>query len=340
MEKQYTTPYFMIAEGCNLNCSYCYEYKKTPSFMSIETFDKALEYMQKNYNISKNIVLFGGEPTLNTEVLNHALKTVDPELDIILITNGVSVTDETLGLIKKRGNVSIQVSLDGTFTTMYERIGDNYELFNRIIENAKRYKAALEDNGYMAFHSTITKSTIGSIYENIMFLLNLNITHWINTTTDFNGLWDEQDYFLYETQYMMVADYIAKNPIQGQIRTLECTESATKYQYGCPAGIQNLFITANGDIYPCSRFYSNFKDTSKMGTIYQDGPVDDSFFTALDYNKTKCGSCEINSCIRCYAANLELNNSILDVNPSHCGMSKLNIKIGEYFKKLEDKKND
>ena len=338
MEQKYTTPYFMIAEGCNLNCTYCYEHKKVPNNMTVEVFDKAMEYMQKNYVISRNIVLFGGEPTLNEEVINHALKTVDPITEIILITNGVHVTDQTLELIKSRGNVSVQVSLDGTFTTMHERIGDNYSLFEKIIHNSRRYADAVKDNGAMAFHSTKTKNTVGNIYENIMFLLSLKITHWINTTTDFNSPWDEQDLFLYETQFMMLADHISKNPIQGQIKTLECTESPTKYQDGSTAGIKNLMDTSVGEIYPCSRFYSSHKETTKMGDIYQEGPVDESFFQALNYNKTKSGQCKINSCIRCYAANLELNQDILAVNESHCGMSKLNLKLGEYHRKLEDKK--
>lgn len=330
MMKPYMSPYFMLAEGCNLKCSYCYEYKKKKKLMTKEVFDQGLNYMKKHFDVS-SIVLFGGEPTLNEEVLNHALTSTDESLEIVLITNGVHVSDTTLDLISKRKNVSVQVSLDGTFTTMYERIQDNEALFNQIIENAYKYRDALEkSNGMMSFHTTVTKSNIGSLYENVMFLLGLNITHWINSTTDFSAQWTKQDYFLYETQFMMISDYIKENPIQGQVRSLHCQEVDSKYQYGCPAGVACSLINAEGDIYPCSRLYTNFGEQFLLGNIFNEKTIDNKLFSDLDYNQTKCGQCEINNCIRCYASNLELYGELLKVNPCHCGMSKLNLKVSKY----------
>ena len=72
--------YLMMTNRCNMNCSYCYErefFKDNLKDISEETAKRAIDFLVENHkkgnkarpNEDINICYFGGEPTLNWEVL-------------------------------------------------------------------------------------------------------------------------------------------------------------------------------------------------------------------------------------------------------------------------------
>jgi sulfatase maturation enzyme AslB (radical SAM superfamily) len=80
-----------ITNVCNRKCLYCFasdtqtEYGKT--FMSEETFDKALDYLKRSE--IKQVRLLGGEPTLHPHFIKFVLKALKSDFDIMLFTNGL-----------------------------------------------------------------------------------------------------------------------------------------------------------------------------------------------------------------------------------------------------------
>lgn len=119
--------YFILTTACNFRCKYCYlsslvDYN--PRIMSIDTAKKTLDYF---YNYIKEvndevpkIVLYGGEPLLNKEVMRFIIKEVRkkikenkiPFTNIILITNS-SLLDKATAEFLKNNQVLVALSLDG-----------------------------------------------------------------------------------------------------------------------------------------------------------------------------------------------------------------------------------
>lgn len=123
--------YFILAESCNLSCSYCFE--KAPSnktvskIMKIEVAEKSLlffERMLANYPATeeeKEIIFYGGEPLLNYDVLMFLLKEIKnrkssdslwKKVNISLVTNGTLLTEEMAKKFKEYG-LSLSISVDG-----------------------------------------------------------------------------------------------------------------------------------------------------------------------------------------------------------------------------------
>lgn len=125
--------YLLLSDACNIRCRYCYFLAPMPSGyrfsrMKRETAIKALDLFSQcvKRSISKghpeqHIVIYGGEPTLNKEVLLEALRYIDelkakellPEkLPVTLNTNGILLDEKILTQCKITGAV-VAISIDG-----------------------------------------------------------------------------------------------------------------------------------------------------------------------------------------------------------------------------------
>jgi uncharacterized protein len=122
--------YFILTEDCNFNCSYCYVKGEMPKghknlIMNLETARAGVEtfarLVDKTENDRKMIILYGGEPLLNTEALKEIVLCTEqcktsgslPEnTQILLLTNG-SLLDEKIASFLGQHKVQVSVSLDG-----------------------------------------------------------------------------------------------------------------------------------------------------------------------------------------------------------------------------------
>lgn len=112
-----------VTEQCNLNCSYCiyskeypYERDETPKTMSFETAKKAIDEMIPQSNGNMLIGFYGGEPTLNMNlirmVMNYARTNFPSEnLTFSMTTNFVNVEKYIPEVVDN--NMYVNVSLDG-----------------------------------------------------------------------------------------------------------------------------------------------------------------------------------------------------------------------------------
>ena len=76
----------IITESCNLKCPYCFQKEHPKKFMSLDTFKNIIDSADDNCN--KNIILFGGEPTLNKDFIKMAIYAHNYGYNISIITNG------------------------------------------------------------------------------------------------------------------------------------------------------------------------------------------------------------------------------------------------------------
>ncbi|WP_084813546.1 radical SAM/SPASM domain-containing protein [Desulfogranum japonicum] len=106
----------MLTNRCNLSCAYCYHGEQdTPTDMSLDTLDKALDLATKSGNKGFHVQLTGGEATLVPHLIAQASEKVrglDHSCTISLQTNATRLNPELVELIKKY-SIDIGVSLDG-----------------------------------------------------------------------------------------------------------------------------------------------------------------------------------------------------------------------------------
>ena len=125
--------YLLLSDACNIRCRYCYFLAPMPhgyrfSLMKKETAIKALDLFARCVKKSvvkghpeQHVVIYGGEPTLNKEVLLEALRYINElkeneflpkTVSVTVNTNGILLDEEILTQCKKTGAV-VAISIDG-----------------------------------------------------------------------------------------------------------------------------------------------------------------------------------------------------------------------------------
>jgi len=123
------THILFITNQCNLACEYCYEqqerHKTKPFFVSDEEIDVLIHSINKSSDQHHCVVLFGGEPLLKPDLVQHVILSVlnnvkkDKMITFNLITNGIYFSDkENLekwhDFIQKHNvYISYDISFDG-----------------------------------------------------------------------------------------------------------------------------------------------------------------------------------------------------------------------------------
>ena len=125
--------YLLLSDSCNLRCKYCYflaniQSNHNYSLMTTDVAKNAIDMFARSVHKSiakghkdQQIVLYGGEPTLNKETLLFALdyivkakrdKELPKSLSIIINTNGILLDEDIINSAKK-SEATIAISIDG-----------------------------------------------------------------------------------------------------------------------------------------------------------------------------------------------------------------------------------
>ncbi len=176
--------YMIITTACNFRCKYCYlsslvDHK--PRVMSLETSKRALNYF---YNYIKKVkdeppklVLYGGEPLLNTEVMKFVIEDVRknekhkniPHVSLILITNG-SLLDKGITKFLKRNKILVAVSLDGP-----KNINDSNRVYKSgkgtYDDTIKSIKLLLDEGLNPTISCTVNNNNVGKLTKVIPWMV-------------------------------------------------------------------------------------------------------------------------------------------------------------------------
>ncbi len=125
--------YLLLSDACNIRCRYCYFLANMPkgykfsvmeektAIAAIDMFARSVKKSVLDGHRDQQIVIYGGEPTLNKPVLLAALKYIDflklsgslPKTTSVTInTNGILLDEEVLIQCKESGAI-VAISIDG-----------------------------------------------------------------------------------------------------------------------------------------------------------------------------------------------------------------------------------
>ena len=247
-----------ITDKCNLNCQYCYANDGSHmKDMGLSEFKYILDKLDKAGILS--IILTGGEPLLHpniNEILDYSIRK---KITVLLLTN-LSMID-TLDLeLLKTPYFAFQISLNGVWDNERQ---NNKELMKTV-------------NNYMKIKELKIPIIVTIVIDNVKinleslfkFLENYEITSVrfgllinLGRNKQTEGI---NNYIKYvqEATYK-IAEYKKQHPNLFFTVQTEYVEYMDPYiarrAVLCEAGISELFVDKNGDVFPCPLFKS-FKD--------------------------------------------------------------------------------
>jgi len=150
-----TILYLMMAQHCNLFCSYCpipgIARAKGNSLLSINNAIAGINLWFEHIKSIKQqnpyyLIFYGGEPLLNFPVIEEVLEYLSnaksqmvlPEINLMIVTNGLLLTRKIMELFKKN-KVTVSVGIDGfdLHSNMTRQNGLKTDVSNQLISKIK-----------------------------------------------------------------------------------------------------------------------------------------------------------------------------------------------------------
>ena len=309
---------FVLTLRCNQNCVYCQASSCNEDCSSVtmskHTMKKSVDLMFKSPSPYLTMEFQGGEPSLEPKLLRYGIelaeeinKTEQREINYVLCTNCVDLTDEVMDICKQY-KVMISSSLDGPAFLHNTNRGkkDSYE---RVVAGFERARSIL---GHDQVSALMTTSELALNYPieivdeyrrlgfRSIFVRTLNPYGLATTNPDWSVYTDRFIDF-----YKTALDYIIELNKQGtffieEYAAIILKKMITPYTTGfvdlqSPAGIINSVLVYNYDGYVYasdeSRMLAEFNDfTFRLGHI--DEPYENIVYGRAAKNAAKYWSNE------------------------------------------------
>ena len=347
-----------VADRCNLKCSYCYANEGTynnpkKSIMTQQDFQSINQILwDLNANGIDSIHFFGGEPLLAyndifnfCNAISEDCKRKDMPLPKFSITtNGTLLTDTVVKRLKEF-DFSVCVSLDGP-----QNIHDASRIyksgqgsFEQVMDGIRKL---CHNNVTLAIEATIvcdlfTAWNKDQLYDYFNFFVQTgaNLIGFFPDINDENaGHGQERKLHTIENFYNAMVDFYfehlldenASIPLFANVYSVLLSLLSTTTGGICKAGIASIYITPNGDIFPCQAYYAS--KNRYMGNISNM----DNFWlthhiTTLDYPNRFSKVCD--NCMfyrycgaKCPGSNLLMTDDERGITTIRCESSKILIK--------------
>ncbi len=324
-----------ITEGCNLRCIHCRNNltNKTPSKeLSAEQIKDILKTSKERFKNFEQLFIGGGEPLTKKqkvfEIIDYCSKL---GLKCSLNTNATLITEEDLPHLKKLS--AIQVSLDGACPQTHDHIRSVPGTFDKAVKNIK----LLVRNGiYVCVRMTLFELNYDEVFDLLDLCRKWGVSSfsWFRVLPAGRAEYIKGTYVDPKIYYLIMKEmnrqkYISKDikivssepckiALDEPLRKKILNKSGKNSVSGCLPGYIELFISANGDVYPCTML-QNYK----LGNILEDN-IEDIWLNSPPLDslrnknnlKGKCGNCKHkNLCGGCRASALGIKGDLFQEDP-------------------------
>jgi uncharacterized protein len=314
----------LIAQTCNLKCSYCFSEAYMGShadnrLMSPATVRVAIEKVFKSVPDVPSIAFFGGEPLIGFTTIKEAVRaseeycmTRQAQIPAFTITTNGTLINQEVAEFFKAHNFSVTISLDGP-----QHINDKqrqflsgigtYDIVKKNIDLLRGAGVEIAIEAVFTDNHRNCKETIESTYE---FLLkcgarDICLTPAMGGSPDksFDGnlLADLEQSYTASTEKIMDS-WLTDSPIKMPywLDILHALMSRKGKTHFCGAGYEGITVDCAGRVYPC---YNVMSDSLYMGSIYDKKFPGEDFrrVTALMRQTSKDS---FPKCVKCWAKKL------------------------------------
>lgn len=282
--KNLNTIQLVVCNYCNLSCNYCYANEGTYNFskenMSFETAIKAIEFALDNSTNLKQIKFFGGEPSLNSTLIEEVCDFLYKEyyermqkISLIIVSNMFDIKDKFINVIDKY-NITVATSLDGPkeLNDINRITKSNLGSYDRVKQNIKKMRQIC--NQPQMIEVTITESHGNIEISDILKKLNeeFEIKKFaVCTDININDDYGNQDTAskiksVIKSIDNMLEEKFYDDKVEYLFNLLKKPSNSSKMF--CNAGFGQITIMPNGDIYPCHMYALDKENIFYQGNIY------------------------------------------------------------------------
>ncbi|TWH56700.1 radical SAM protein with 4Fe4S-binding SPASM domain [Desulfitobacterium sp. LBE] len=289
--------YIIFSTECNLRCIYCFQNGMRRSNGDL-AIDQLQTYIGELQNEIQEIVLFGGEPLLhsNIDVIASVLEQFD-YLRFIIFTNG-NFDREYLDLIDLYSYTiaGITISLDGPREIHNRRrVNPRQDSYAAIMENLLAL-AKLGVNTTVSINVDRSNAeAIHRLFDDILkfeslYNMNyiLNPVKYIQNAITYQDLFDL--YFLLKSRYPL--KIFLNNRLIDNLSSLFANKPLSRSR--CNLAKTLVLNIPEGSIFACPQ-----NADTKIGSITPQGitvnraPID-HYLSLTRYSNAKCGACDLN----------------------------------------------
>jgi len=262
---------FLVTKFCNLSCFYCYAEdilnKKDVQEFSLEELKDIVDQVYETG--CRWINILGGEPLLRDDIEELIDYMKQKGILVEMTTNGYFIK-KRISALKKIDHLAI--SLDGDKKSNDHARGE--DSFEKIV---KGVECAVQNGIKVRIHATLSKRTMAN--ESLEFLSDFCKKHNIQFNYSENGLPGiedmDPDFLLSETETLefyksykglkkaghpilssdIAVEYVDKWPLRRKttIYKKDLPNIPQDSYYPCSLGRTQCFISADGNVYPCSK---------------------------------------------------------------------------------------
>jgi radical SAM protein with 4Fe4S-binding SPASM domain len=170
-----------LTTACNLKCRHCYNYwQQTPapaSILKLEQADKLIDEILENRIF--HVILTGGEPLTNYEVLTHFMRRLQKSnVSVTMNSNLALLTPERMEELVSLGLPHILTSLNSYIPEINDEMVSRPGAFNEIVRGIR---CAVEAGVRVSVNMITTQKNKTHVYETGMLLAKLGATNMFTT---------------------------------------------------------------------------------------------------------------------------------------------------------------
>lgn len=304
---------------CNMRCKHCRAINEAKRMLPLEQIEKVFKIIEKTRDDDFRLILSGGEPFLNKDLMKILLMAKDYKINSIVITTNASlITDQILKQLNDLNFdfLCIQVSLDSLQKEKHDEFRGYSGAFEKcldVIEKIKKY-----DNIYSSIRMTITSETLSEVDNMIDFALDKGVKIiGIGSVIPFGNA-SKGDLCLSPSDKKKFMEILTKRHIELKGKIDVTSEDPLKFlvknspwKYvdedieidecffgGCTAGITTFNVGSDGSITPCAMLeetilnVNDYDDIDKLIEDYANNNIIKNLFSR-NFNGP-CGSCKNN----------------------------------------------
>ncbi|MDD7473738.1 MAG: radical SAM protein [Bdellovibrionota bacterium] len=274
-----------VTGSCNISCKHCYNFWRGNQFdecylnesylknMTVDTVVKLFREIVK-FKI-KNIVITGGEPLLNYNIVKFILKLAkENHVSVSMNSNLILINDDIAVELKELGLKGILTSFMGSCEKVYEAVSGVNGTFQKATDGLR----CVLNNGFnVTCNMVTTKLNVQDVFNTASFVKQLGVTKFAMTPasipancSDFSqySLIKEEVIFAYnellrvQDELNMVIDTLVPLPLCF-INNLNKFPNFIRRK--CSAGITFAMISSGGIIRPCPNTSIEFGSVLEYG---------------------------------------------------------------------------
>lgn len=321
-----------VTQNCNLRCKYCVysgsyvNRVHTNKRMNFETAKQAVDFYyehSKNVDIA-SISFYGGEPLLEFELIKRIVEYCEnkfsgKQLNLNMTTNATLFSTEVMDFLQSH-KINLTISLDGPEEIQNKNrvFADNETgTFAKVLENLGKFQQLYPDYiDTISFNAVFDEENNFKISNDFFcsdFMKKATVTFTTVSERDAKEEKDIQEEFVINYKYELFKMFLycigrleqedvskllsahinkLKQSVHEHLKKPFIVNGKTYPSGPCIPGVNRLFVTVDGDLFPCER-------VSETNSAYKIGDLESGFYpekvkellNIAQYTKKQCSSC-------------------------------------------------